>query len=145
MGSRAITVISPRRYTLFYEHTLDGTPVTRPLFQEYPKEEETFTIDDQYLLGEFLQRSPYKVAKSKLMGLYSFSYNTVRIWWYVLQFKNDYINNLSICSSLYHLGYKFFTHFKSWKLVYFIQSNVNVVFFISALLLITWYFYFHLN
>ncbi|CAB3247164.1 unnamed protein product [Arctia plantaginis] len=45
-------------YTLFYEHTLDGLPVTRALYQEYPNEEETFTIDDQYLIGDKLLVRP---------------------------------------------------------------------------------------
>ncbi|XP_075987890.1 glucosidase 2 subunit alpha isoform X2 [Anticarsia gemmatalis] len=45
-------------YTLFYEHSLDGLPVTRPLFQEYPREEETYTIDNEYLLGDKLLVHP---------------------------------------------------------------------------------------
>ncbi|XP_026743419.1 neutral alpha-glucosidase AB-like isoform X1 [Trichoplusia ni] len=45
-------------YTLFYEHSVDGLPVMRPLFQEYPHEEDTFTIDDQYLLGDKLLIRP---------------------------------------------------------------------------------------
>ncbi|XP_039761408.1 neutral alpha-glucosidase AB [Pararge aegeria] len=45
-------------YTLFYEHSIDGLPVTRPLFQEFPKEEATFTIDNQYLLGDKLLIRP---------------------------------------------------------------------------------------
>ncbi|XP_041985617.1 neutral alpha-glucosidase AB [Aricia agestis] len=49
-------------YTLFYEHTIDGLPVTRPLFQEYPKELETYTIDEAYLLGDKLLISPVMEA-----------------------------------------------------------------------------------
>lgn len=45
-------------YTLFYEHSIDKLPVMRPLFQQYPKEEETFTIDDHYLLGDKLLVRP---------------------------------------------------------------------------------------
>ncbi|VVD01024.1 unnamed protein product, partial [Leptidea sinapis] len=37
-------------YTLFYEHSIDGLPVTRPLFQQYPQEQQTYTIDNTYLL-----------------------------------------------------------------------------------------------
>ncbi|XP_063543327.1 neutral alpha-glucosidase AB isoform X2 [Cydia strobilella] len=44
-------------YTLFYEHSVDGLPIMRPMFHDYPEEEETFDIQDQYLLGdEFLVR-----------------------------------------------------------------------------------------
>lgn len=42
----------PLWYTLFYEHTKTGAPIIRPLFMEFPKERETFEIDDQFLLGE---------------------------------------------------------------------------------------------
>ncbi|GBP26287.1 Neutral alpha-glucosidase AB [Eumeta japonica] len=45
-------------YTLFYEHTLDGMPVMRPLFQHFPQEKETYTIDNQYLLGDKLLVRP---------------------------------------------------------------------------------------
>ncbi|XP_035450853.2 neutral alpha-glucosidase AB isoform X1 [Spodoptera frugiperda] len=45
-------------YTLFYEHSVDGLPVMRALFQEYPNEEDTYTIDDQYLLGNKLLVRP---------------------------------------------------------------------------------------
>lgn len=39
-------------YTLFFEHEQDGAPVMRPLWVEYPSEVPTFTLDDEYLLGE---------------------------------------------------------------------------------------------
>ncbi|KAJ8707977.1 hypothetical protein PYW08_010343 [Mythimna loreyi] len=45
-------------YTLFYEHSIDGLPVMRPLFQEFPAEEDTYTIDDEYLLGNALLVRP---------------------------------------------------------------------------------------
>lgn len=45
-------------YTLFYEHMIHHLPVLRPLFQLYPKEQETYTIDDQYMLGNTLLVRP---------------------------------------------------------------------------------------
>ncbi|KAI5631088.1 glycosyl hydrolases family 31 domain-containing protein [Phthorimaea operculella] len=45
-------------YTLFYEHSQDGLPVMRPLWQEFPREQDTYTIDDQYLLGSSLLVRP---------------------------------------------------------------------------------------
>jgi alpha 1,3-glucosidase len=42
----------PLWYTLFFEHERDGAPVMRPLWVEYPSEVPTFTLDDEYLLGE---------------------------------------------------------------------------------------------
>ncbi|XP_063898479.1 neutral alpha-glucosidase AB isoform X1 [Helicoverpa armigera] len=45
-------------YTLFYEHSIEGLPVMRALFYEFPAEEDTYTIDDQYLLGDKLLVRP---------------------------------------------------------------------------------------
>lgn len=45
-------------YTLFYEHSISGLPVMRPLFQEFPAEEDTYTIDDEYMLGNALLVRP---------------------------------------------------------------------------------------
>ncbi|XP_049882112.1 neutral alpha-glucosidase AB isoform X2 [Pectinophora gossypiella] len=45
-------------YTLFYEHSIDGLPVMRPLWQEFPEERDTYAIDDQYLLGDKLLVRP---------------------------------------------------------------------------------------
>jgi alpha-glucosidase (family GH31 glycosyl hydrolase) len=42
----------PLWYTLFFELQQDGAPVMRPLWVEYPSEVPTFTVDDEYLLGE---------------------------------------------------------------------------------------------
>ncbi|CAH2061938.1 unnamed protein product, partial [Iphiclides podalirius] len=68
-------------YTLFYEHTLDGTPVMRPLFQEYPKEEETFTIDDQYLLGDKLLVRPVLEAGAKSVKVYLPGKESNTLWY----------------------------------------------------------------
>ncbi|XP_068624304.1 neutral alpha-glucosidase AB [Battus philenor] len=68
-------------YTLFYEHTLDGTPVTRPYFQEYPNEEETYTIDDQYLLGDKLLVRPVLEAGVKSVNVYLPGRDTNTLWY----------------------------------------------------------------
>jgi alpha 1,3-glucosidase len=39
------------RYTLFYEHTLTGLPVMRPLWLEFPEEESGFDEEREYLIG----------------------------------------------------------------------------------------------
>ncbi|XP_028027500.1 neutral alpha-glucosidase AB [Bombyx mandarina] len=57
-------------YTLFYEHTVDGLPVMRPLFQHYPDEPATYPIDDQYLLGDALLVKPVTTAGASSVEVY---------------------------------------------------------------------------
>lgn len=45
-------ILLPFWYTLFYAHSVKGTPVIRPLVLEFPDEVETFDIDYEYLIGE---------------------------------------------------------------------------------------------
>jgi alpha-glucosidase len=42
----------PHLYTLFHEASLTGVPVMRPLFMEYPNDQHTFNLSDQFLIGE---------------------------------------------------------------------------------------------
>ena len=44
----------PYFYTLFHHASVNGAPVMRPLWYEYPKDEATFAMDDQWLLGSDL-------------------------------------------------------------------------------------------
>ncbi|KAG6552344.1 hypothetical protein Mapa_006198 [Marchantia paleacea] len=44
----------PYFYTLFREANLNGLPLMRSIWMEYPKEIETFAMDDQFLLGSDL-------------------------------------------------------------------------------------------
>jgi len=48
----------PYTYTLFEESTRDGLPVMRPLFLEYPKEEDLATNDREFLFGPDLLVAP---------------------------------------------------------------------------------------
>ncbi|XP_060530314.1 neutral alpha-glucosidase C-like isoform X2 [Cylas formicarius] len=41
----------PYWYTIFYEHTLNGDPLTIPMFYQYPDEEAGYDLNDQFLLG----------------------------------------------------------------------------------------------
>lgn len=55
----------PYWYTLFYEHSLTGIPVIRPLVYHYENDAKTFDIDNQWLIGRDILASPvlHKVAK----------------------------------------------------------------------------------
>uniref|UniRef100_A0A2K6E814 Neutral alpha-glucosidase AB n=1 Tax=Macaca nemestrina TaxID=9545 RepID=A0A2K6E814_MACNE len=48
----------PFWYTLFYQAHREGIPVMRPLWVQYPQDVTTFSIDDQYLLGDALLVHP---------------------------------------------------------------------------------------
>jgi len=43
----------PYWYTLFYDGELKGIPAMRPLWVEYPTDKETFTMDDEFLVGKY--------------------------------------------------------------------------------------------
>ncbi|VDO98777.1 unnamed protein product [Soboliphyme baturini] len=46
------------RYTLFYEHSLSGKPVIRPLWVEFPQDVYTFDEERQYMIGNLLMVRP---------------------------------------------------------------------------------------
>ncbi|KAG0328218.1 hypothetical protein BGZ99_005884 [Dissophora globulifera] len=48
----------PFWYTLFYETSVDGTPIIRPMFTEFPEDEAVFAMDDQYMVGNALLVKP---------------------------------------------------------------------------------------
>uniref|UniRef100_A0A673A716 Glucosidase, alpha; neutral C n=1 Tax=Sphaeramia orbicularis TaxID=375764 RepID=A0A673A716_9TELE len=48
----------PFWYTLFHQAHTSGLPPLRPLWVEFPKEEDTFTVDDQYMIGGALLACP---------------------------------------------------------------------------------------
>ncbi|XP_078047812.1 glucosidase 2 subunit alpha [Augochlora pura] len=48
----------PLWYTLFREHEVNGTPVVRPLWAHYPTETDTYTIDDEILVGDSILVHP---------------------------------------------------------------------------------------
>lgn len=42
----------PHWYTVFYQHNSTGAPVIRPLWVEFPRDRQTFTIDNQLMIGQ---------------------------------------------------------------------------------------------
>ena len=42
----------PLWYTLFHEHEATGVPPMRPLWMEYPEDQDTFAIENQHFLGK---------------------------------------------------------------------------------------------
>ncbi|MCA1614707.1 MAG: DUF4968 domain-containing protein [Acidobacteria bacterium] len=60
----------PYLYTLFREHTETGAPVMRPLWFEYPEDQRTYTIEDQYLVGRDLLVAPVVREGATKRGVY---------------------------------------------------------------------------
>ncbi|WP_276354577.1 TIM-barrel domain-containing protein [Cohnella caldifontis] len=50
--------LMPYLYSLFYEASVTGLPVLRPLVLEYPEDPAATNLSDQFLLGEFLLAAP---------------------------------------------------------------------------------------
>ncbi len=48
----------PYLYTCFYEASKYGSPIMRPLLYEYQQDSNTFTIDDQFLVGQNILVAP---------------------------------------------------------------------------------------
>ncbi len=48
----------PYIYSLFHEHTETGAPPMRPLWFEYPDDDRTYLVEDQYLVGRDLLVAP---------------------------------------------------------------------------------------
>jgi len=48
----------PYLYTLLFQAKREGTPVVRPLFWEFPDDERTYPVEDQFMLGDALMVAP---------------------------------------------------------------------------------------
>jgi len=49
----------PYLYTLFYRAHISGNTVVRPLFHEYPMDNNTYDIDKQFMWGSSVLISPF--------------------------------------------------------------------------------------
>lgn len=45
-------------YTTFYQASIHGTPVVRPMWFEYPKDSITFDITEQFMIGDSFLIAP---------------------------------------------------------------------------------------
>uniref|UniRef100_A0A8C6YDM5 Glucosidase alpha, neutral C n=1 Tax=Naja naja TaxID=35670 RepID=A0A8C6YDM5_NAJNA len=60
----------PYLYTLFYQAHSMAEPVMRPLWVEFPKELETFGIEDEYMLGNALLVHPVSAPKISTVNVF---------------------------------------------------------------------------
>ncbi|XP_001362291.1 neutral alpha-glucosidase AB isoform X2 [Monodelphis domestica] len=69
----------PFWYTLFYRAHLDGHPVMRPMWVQYPKDVATFSLDDQFMLGDSLLVHP--VAEPGARGVQVYLPGEGEVWY----------------------------------------------------------------
>lgn len=60
----------PYWYTLFYEHSINGSPVMRPLWVEFPAEESIFNEEGSFMIGDSLLARPITKPDVKSIQLY---------------------------------------------------------------------------
>ncbi|CAC5378647.1 GAA [Mytilus coruscus] len=60
----------PYLYTLFHKSHMMGETVARPLFFEFPKDKNTYSIDSQFLWGSSLMISPALAKGTTSIGAY---------------------------------------------------------------------------
>ncbi|XP_057364594.1 neutral alpha-glucosidase AB-like isoform X2 [Daphnia carinata] len=75
----------PYWYTLFYEHEKTAAPPMRPLWMEYPQDGETFSIDNQYLLGDSILVHPVVRSGEQEVSVYFPGVDT--LWYEIETFK----------------------------------------------------------
>ncbi|XP_058382643.1 neutral alpha-glucosidase AB isoform X1 [Diceros bicornis minor] len=69
----------PFWYTLFYQAHREGIPVMRPLWVNFPQDVTTFSIDDQFLLGDALLVHP--VSDSGARGVQVYLPGQGEVWY----------------------------------------------------------------
>jgi len=68
----------PYLYTLFHEASISGLPVMRPLFLEYPNDQNTYSMGNQFLVGSDLLVKPIVMEKESSTSVYLPSWS----FWY---------------------------------------------------------------
>ena len=67
----------PLWYTVFYESTQTGLPVMRPVWLEFPRDKNTYEMEDQFIVGNSLMVKPVTEQYATTTQLYLPGANTV--------------------------------------------------------------------
>uniref|UniRef100_F7FGD1 Neutral alpha-glucosidase AB n=1 Tax=Macaca mulatta TaxID=9544 RepID=F7FGD1_MACMU len=78
----------PFWYTLFYQAHREGIPIMRPLWVQYPQDVTTFSIDDQYLLGDALLVHP--VSDSGAHGVQVYLPGQGEVWYDIQSYQKHH-------------------------------------------------------
>ncbi|MDE3838182.1 alpha-glucosidase [Bacillus methanolicus] len=70
----------PHFYSLFVEAHYTGTPVMRPLMMEYPKDENTYNLSDQFMVGDNVIIAPIMQPTVQHRAVYLPEGNWVDYW-----------------------------------------------------------------
>lgn len=70
----------PHLYTLFREANQTGVPVMRPLVLEYPTDENTFNLSDQFMIGDRVIVAPILTPTTKHRVVYFPEGNWINYW-----------------------------------------------------------------
>ncbi|PLR97756.1 alpha-glucosidase [Bacillus sp. T33-2] len=70
----------PHLYTLFAEAYRSGIPVVRPLLMEYPDDEKTYNLSDQYMIGDNVIIAPIMQPSVEHRVVYLPEGNWVSYW-----------------------------------------------------------------
>jgi alpha-glucosidase len=71
----------PYLYTLFRDHAGFGVPVMRPLWFEYPDDQRTYLVEDEYLVGGDLLVAPVVVESTTRRKVYFPKGDNWVDWW----------------------------------------------------------------
>jgi len=66
----------PYIYTLFYIASTEGQPVMRPMWQEFPQNEATFELEEQFMFGGAMLIAP-KLHSTQTVARAT----SVESWW----------------------------------------------------------------
>ncbi|EDV29833.1 uncharacterized protein TRIADDRAFT_37096 [Trichoplax adhaerens] len=75
----------PFWYTLFYQASVKGGTIIRPLFTEYPEDVSTFAMSDEYLIGSDLLVKPITDASASSTSIYLPGNN--ELWYDIENYK----------------------------------------------------------
>ncbi|XP_013005977.1 neutral alpha-glucosidase AB isoform X3 [Cavia porcellus] len=78
----------PYWYTLFYRAHIEGVPVMRPLWVQYPQDVTTFSIDDQFLLGDALLVHP--VSDAGAHGVQVYLPGSGEVWYNIQSYQKHH-------------------------------------------------------
>eukprot|EP00475_Leptophrys_vorax_P026762 TRINITY_DN3795_c0_g1_i1.p1 TRINITY_DN3795_c0_g1~~TRINITY_DN3795_c0_g1_i1.p1 ORF type:complete len:839 (-),score=204.98 TRINITY_DN3795_c0_g1_i1:902-3418(-) len=57
-------------YTLFWDNSVTGIPIMRPLWMEFPSDKKIFAVDDSYMLGSALLIKPVASKDTQSVDVY---------------------------------------------------------------------------